>query len=160
MQDRLAPAARLWASPVVESGDLTEYQLQKRGAEGRWTAQCPAPNEETKEADHRPAGQRRVEALTEVCRRFSALDAQDHGGADGAAGPACSAIAVADLQAGTGCGEVLGSTATGTVLSPEVLRRICCEADLIPHVLGTAGEGLDLGRVVRLFPRLLIPLSC
>ena len=33
-------------------------------------------------------------------------------------------IALTDLQARTGCGEVLGSTATGTVLSPEVLRRI------------------------------------
>ncbi len=161
LQERLAPAARL-SSPVVESGDLTEYQLlmtpeqaaAMEAAIGPLSA--PAPNEETNEADHRPAGQRRVEALTEVCRRSSALDAQDHGGADGAAGSASAVhvtIALADLQARTGCGEVLGSTATGTLLSAEVLRRVCCEADLIPHVLGTAGEALDLGRVVRLFTR-------
>ena len=62
-------------------------------------------------------------------------------------------VSLADLQARTGCGEVIGSSATGTILSPEVLRRVCCEADLIPHVLGTAGEDLDLGRVVRLFTR-------
>lgn len=62
-------------------------------------------------------------------------------------------IALTDLEARSGCGEVLGSTATGTVLSPEVLRQVCCEADLVPHVLGTAGEDLDLGRVVRLFTR-------
>ena len=39
------------------------------------------------------------------------------------------------------------------LLSPEVLRRVACDAALIPHVLGTAGEELDLGRVVRLFTR-------
>jgi hypothetical protein len=47
----------------------------------------------------------------------------------------------------------MGSTATGTILSPQVLRRLACDADLIPHVLGSAGEDLDLGRVVRLFTR-------
>ncbi|MEO6792029.1 MAG: HNH endonuclease signature motif containing protein, partial [Ornithinibacter sp.] len=31
--------------------------------------------------------------------------------------------------------------------------RISCEADLIPYVLGTAGEDLDQGMVVRLFTR-------
>jgi HNH endonuclease len=30
---------------------------------------------------------------------------------------------------------------------------LACDAALIPHVLGTAGEDLDLGRVVRLFTR-------
>jgi hypothetical protein len=34
-----------------------------------------------------------------------------------------------------------------------VLRRVACGADLVPVVLGTAGEELDLGRVVRLFTR-------
>ncbi len=62
-------------------------------------------------------------------------------------------VTLSDLQERIGCGEVVGSSATGTVLSPEVLRRVCCEADLIPHVLGSAGEELDLGRVVRLFTR-------
>jgi hypothetical protein len=161
VQERLAPAARL-SSPFVESGDLTEYQLLMtpeqaaalEAAIGPLTA--PAPNDETGERDLRPSGQRRVEALTEVCRRSSAADAHATGGADGAAGSASAVhvlVPLADLQARTGCGEVLGSSATGTVLSPEVLRRLACEADLIPHVLGTAGEDLDLGRVVRLFTR-------
>ena len=161
LQERLAPAARL-SSPFVESGDLTEYQLlmtpeQAAALEAAiGPLSAPAPNDETGERDLRPAGQRRVEALTEVCRRSSAADADSTGGADGAAGSASAVhvlIPLSDLEARTGCGEVVGSTATGTVLSPEVLRRIACEADLIPHVLGTAGEDLDLGRVVRLFTR-------
>ncbi len=115
-----------------------------------------APNDETGERDHRPAGQRRVEALTQVCQRSSAIDADTTGGADGAAGASSAlhvTIALTDLEQRTGCGEVLGSTATGTVLSPEILRRISCDAALVPHVLGTAGEDLDLGRVTRLFTR-------
>ncbi len=160
VQERLSPAARL-SAPVVESGDLTEYQLlmtpeQAAAIEAAiGPLSAPAPNEETGERDHRPAGQRRVEALTEVCRRSSALDSEKAGmdGAGGAAAAVHVTVALTDLQARTGCGEVLGSSATGTILSPEVLRRICCEADLIPYVLGTAGEELDLGRVVRPFTR-------
>jgi hypothetical protein len=157
----LAPAARL-SSPFVESGDLTEYQLlmtpeQAAALEAAiGPLSAPAPNDETGERDLRPTGQRRVEALTEVCRCSSAADTHSTGGADGAAGSASAVhvlVPLADLEARTGCGEVLGSTATGAVLSPEVLRRIACDADLIPHVLGTAGEDLDLGRVVRLFTR-------
>ena len=160
LQARLAGVARLSAA-VVESGDVTEYQLvmtpeqaaSLEAAIGPLSA--PAPNDETGERDLRPAGQRRVEALTEVCRRSSGLDA-DEQGADGAAASSAAlhvTIALADLEARTGAGEVLGSTATGVLLPPEVLRRVACEAALVPHVLGTAGEVVDLGRVARLFTR-------
>lgn len=160
LQARLAPSARL-SAPVVESAALTEYQLlmtpeQAAALEAAiGPLSAPAPNDETGERDFRPAGQRRVEALTEVCRRSSGLDA-DGSGSDGAGGAASAVhvvVGLADLEARTGFGEVLGSTATGTTLSIETLRRLSCEADLIPHVLGTDGEDLDLGRVVRLFNR-------
>ncbi len=161
LQRRLAPAARL-SAPFVESGDLTEYQLlmtpeQAAALEAAiGPLSAPSPNPDTGERDLRPAGQRRVEALTEVCRASSAHDAETTGGRDGAGAAAAAlhvVIPLADLQRLTGAGEVIGSTATGTLLSPEVLRRVACEADLIPHVLGTSGEDLDLGRVVRLFTR-------
>ena len=160
LQARLAPAACL-SAPVVASGDVTEYQLRMtpeqavamEAAIGPLSA--PAPNEETGERDLRSSGQRRVEALAEVCRRSSALDA-DASGTDGAGGAVAAVhvtMALADLEARTGFGEALGSSATATMLSPELVRRVCCEADLVPHVLGTAGEDLDLGRVARLFTR-------
>ncbi|MEO7421043.1 MAG: DUF222 domain-containing protein, partial [Ornithinibacter sp.] len=160
LQGKLAGAARL-SSPVVESGDLTGYQLWMtpeqattlEAAIGPLSA--PAPNDVTGESDLRPAGQRRVEALTAVCTRSSAWDAAGKG-SDGAGASSAAlhvSVALSDLQTMTGSGEVLGSTATGTILSPEVLRRISCEADLIPYVLGTAGEDLDQGMVVRLFTR-------
>ena len=161
LQEKLAGAARL-SSPFVESGDLTQYELlmtpeQAAALEAAiGPLSAPAPNEVTGERDHRPAGQRRVEALAQVCARSSAADADAAGGADGAAGSSAAVhvvIALSDLEARTGFGEVLGSTATGTILSPEVLRRVACDAALVPHVLGSAGEDLDLGRVVRLFTR-------
>src|SRR3954451_16172729 len=42
------------------------------------------------------------------------------------------------------------STADGTDLPPEVLRRLACDAEVIPAVLGTQGEVLDVGRLHRL----------
>jgi hypothetical protein len=63
LQERLAPAARL-SAPMVESGDLTEYQLlmtpeQATALEAAiGPLSAPAPNEETGERDLRPDGGR------------------------------------------------------------------------------------------------------
>ncbi|MBR7741990.1 DUF222 domain-containing protein [Phycicoccus sp. BSK3Z-2] len=160
LQERLASGALL-SAPVVESGDLTEYRLLMtpeqsavlEAAIGPLSA--PAPDDATGQRDLRPAGQRRVEALTTVCRRSSARGAAGAGGDGAAASPAALHVTMSltDLQERTGCAEVLGSVATGTLLAPATVRRVACDADLVPHVLGTAGEILDLGRTVRLFTR-------
>src|SRR4051794_28717387 len=44
----------------------------------------------------------------------------------------------------------VGVTADGTVLPPGVLRRLACDAEVIPAVLGTHSEVLDVGRLRRL----------
>ncbi len=44
----------------------------------------------------------------------------------------------------------VGTTADGTDLAPDVLRRLACDAEIIPAVLGTHGEVLDVGRLHRL----------
>ena len=36
-------------------------------------------------------------------------------------------------------------------LAPETVRRLACDASVVPVVLGSRGEVLDLGRTVRLF---------
>lgn len=46
-----------------------------------------------------------------------------------------------------------GSTAAGTLLNPGDVRRLACDADIIPVILGTAGEVLDVGRAARLFTK-------
>ena len=54
-----------------------------------------------------------------------------------------------DLEA-AGVSTRVGTTADGTDLPPDVLRRLACDAEVIPAVLGTHGEVLDLGRLRRL----------
>ncbi len=51
------------------------------------------------------------------------------------------------LVAGAAGAGVIGD---GQQLSAGELRRVCCDADLIPIVLGTASEVLDIGRAARL----------
>jgi hypothetical protein len=44
----------------------------------------------------------------------------------------------------------VGTTADGTDLPPDTLRRLACDAEIIPAVLGTRSEVLDVGRLHRL----------
>ena len=49
----------------------------------------------------------------------------------------------------------------GTELSPAAVRRLACDADIIPVALGTHGEVLDVGRAHRLVtPALWRALVC
>ncbi len=48
-------------------------------------------------------------------------------------------------------GEVVGGPEGGLLLAPDVVRRLACDAGLIPAALGSEGEVVDLGRAVRLF---------
>lgn len=98
------------------------------------------------ERDERSAAQRRAEAVLEVLRRGVSAPgevprsdkAQVH-----------VTIPLNDL---TGRGaHGAGVTMTGQVLAPSVVRRMACDAGIIPVVLGGDGEILDLGRSVRLF---------
>jgi hypothetical protein len=44
----------------------------------------------------------------------------------------------------------LGVTGEGTELSASTIRRLACDAEIIPAVLGSHGEPLDVGRARRL----------
>ena len=54
---------------------------------------------------------------------------------------------------GAGCGRVMLTRAQATILAPATVRQLACDADIIPVVLGSHGEILDLGRAVRLYTR-------
>lgn len=158
LHEKLAAAAKL-SSPRIESGDLTEYQLWMtpeqaatlEAAIGPLSA--PQPNDHTGEKDRRPAGQRRVEALTTLCAASSARVADETGDPSTNGAVLHVSIDLTDLEHRTGAAEVLGSVADGTLIPPETLRRLACDAALVPYVLGTHGETLDVGRVARLFTR-------
>ncbi len=54
------------------------------------------------------------------------------------------------LQRQVGC--ALGTIEGGFHISPGAIRRIACDANVIPVVLGAAGEPLDIGRSTRVVP--------
>ena len=95
-------------------------------------------------ADLRNSDQRRGDALVEICRRAAAA-----GGAAPNAPKAALWVSVglAELQSGCGAGSTLG----GQLLSIQTIRRIACDAMIIPVVLGTGSQILDVGRAKRLF---------
>jgi hypothetical protein len=96
-------------------------------------------------ADDRPAGQRRADALVDVCQlalRTGSLP--DNGGE-----PAHVVVTVPyDVLTGELRRGVLDS---GERISPDAARRLACDAQLLPVVLGGAGQPLDIGRSRRLF---------
>lgn len=55
-----------------------------------------------------------------------------------------------DLETLRGELAARGLTEDGLELAPSVVRRLACDADIIPMTLGTAGEVLDVGRTHRL----------
>ena len=55
------------------------------------------------------------------------------------------------LRDGLGAATTLGGLDAGTHLAPETVRRLCCDASVIPVVLGDRGEVLDWGLEKRFF---------
>lgn len=94
--------------------------------------------------DMRTAGQRRADALTEICRRVLASGELPDNGGDRP--QLVITVDYDDLAQRTGAGLL----DNGTTLTPETVRRIACDAQVIPAVLGGDGQLLDLGRTRRL----------
>ncbi|MEP7034164.1 MAG: DUF222 domain-containing protein [Actinomycetota bacterium] len=95
-------------------------------------------------ADLRSSDQRRGDALVEICRRAAAAGGPTPGTPKTAV---WVSVALTDLQ--SGCGA--GSTLTGQLLGIQTIRRLACDAMIIPVVLGGGSEILDVGRARRLF---------
>jgi len=114
---------------------------------------APRPQGSNNGRDLRPADQRRAQALIEVCRRAAAA---------GGAAPATTkaqVVVTIDLDTLKDAIRGAGRTHSGAVLSPATVRRLACDASIIPMVLGSQGQPLDLGRTRRLVtPALLAAL--
>jgi hypothetical protein len=100
--------------------------------------------------DTRSPGARRADALVQMCRLAGAATPE----AGGAKPHVSVTIDWQTLRDGltatvTTPGARLGS---GIAIHPATARRLACDATLIPAVLGSAGEPLDIGRATRLVP--------
>ncbi len=95
--------------------------------------------------DDRTATQRRADALHDVCRLALATNDLPEDGGDTAR--VVVTMSFADLVANTGAGML----ENGESITPENVRRLACCAGVIPAVLNSHGEPIDLGRQRRLF---------
>ncbi len=95
--------------------------------------------------DSRDHGARAWDALVETCQQ--ALDAEVLPESHGAKPRVSVTVTLDQLKTGLGTATLVE---TGEVLSVAAVRKLACDADLIPGVLGSRGEILDVGRAHRL----------
>ncbi len=111
---------------------------------------CPTPNCGHDGRDPRDHGTRLWDALVEACTRLQNTDTlpRDHG-------TRSRVMVLIDqdslkqqvIDAGL---ARPGHTITGGHMSAHAIRRLACDADIIPTVLGSDGQILDVGRSQRL----------
>ncbi len=94
--------------------------------------------------DPRDHGVRMIDALITLCD--NAATANQLPDSHGVSPRVSVIINLDDLAQQTG----YGNTETGEGLSAETIRRMACDADIIPIVLGNQGEVLDIGHHQRL----------
>ena len=98
--------------------------------------------------DLRSSGRRRADALMDLARRAVACP-------DGL--PTLTkaqlfvTITLEDLKNRVNAGFTVGSAGAETVLGAETVRRVACDAGILPVVMGGPGQVLDLGRGTRCF---------
>src|SRR3954452_20762857 len=155
-REDLLRSGRSLSQPYADDG-MAEYRL-RLDPEGQAVLEAilgplaaPQPSTVTG-SDLRSSDRRRADALVEVCRRAAAA------GGSGQTTPKAAVVVTmdfTDLAQRTGA----GTTLTGDLLAPETVRRLACDAAIIPAVLGGRSELLDLGRTVRLVtPKLFLGL--
>ncbi len=170
--DRDAEAARRYVAlsqPRVGELGVAEYRLSL-DPEGRAVLEAAlgplsAPVPVDGGRDLRPADQRRGEALVTLVRRGVAAPGSVP------TSPKAQLFVTVDLDTlrdrvaragspatcaagGTGrvaAGEVVGAPQAGLLLAPSDVRRLACDAAVIPTVLGSDGQVVELGCSVRLF---------
>jgi hypothetical protein len=95
--------------------------------------------------DGRTAPQRRADALTEICRAALGTDTLSTSGGEPIQLVVTAGFDALTRQLG------IGMLDTGVQLSPDTVRRLACDAVVLPAILGGASQVLDLGRQRRLF---------
>lgn len=136
---------------VLPAGqDMTEYRLVVESeAAAIIDAAIAALSAPVKDAggdpDPRSAAQRRADALVDVIQRGVSAP---EGVPKSTKAQVMVVIPFTDLRTAT---QGAGITMTGQVLAPGTVRRLACDAGIIPVVLGGKSQILDMGHEQRLF---------
>ncbi|HEY6742229.1 MAG TPA: DUF222 domain-containing protein, partial [Lapillicoccus sp.] len=134
-------------------GGITEYRL-RLNPEARAVVEAAinaasAPKVVNGVRDARTVDQRRGDALTAVCRRATANTPMVTRA--GAKATVLVTIGLDDLKDRTRPGVLVGGVDGGALLGPETVRKLACDANVIPVLLGGHGQLLDLGGARRAF---------
>ena len=100
--------------------------------------------------DERTYARRMLDALLELARRSLAGD--DLPDTGGHRPQMIITIDLERLRLGIGAATTPDGTVTGTPISAATARRAACDAGILPAVLGTTGQPLDIGRETRVIP--------
>lgn len=151
--DHVRAAMLMRLSQPAHGGDgLHEYTLLLDDAStaileaalGPVAAPCPTDDI----PDLRPSGQRRADALVTLIRRAVANP-------DGVpTSPKAQLIVTmdyGDLTRELAAGATVAGPGAGTLLGPDAVRRLACDAGIIPAVLASPSEVLDLGKETRFY---------
>jgi hypothetical protein len=148
-EDAEAAAQRKYAnrwvtiSPTFDGMHAISGMLDPVGAATLLTALTPLL-ERAGEVDDRSQGQRRADglvALADLALRTGTLP--EHGGEKP---QLIATLGYHDLKAAIGATQSGQVTLNGVEITPATARMIGCDAGVIPAVLGSHGEVLDLGR--------------
>ncbi|MFC4784513.1 DUF222 domain-containing protein [Nocardioides sp. MAHUQ-72] len=144
--------------PLTKPEPARTHSADGNGADGN---DADAGSDCEGQKDPRDHGARLWDALVETARHAltTELPPDCHG-----ATPRITVTVSLDTLRGQVDWTTLGAggvTDDGLQLTPAVVRRLACDADLIPIALGTRGEVLDVGRTHRLVtPALWRALVC
>jgi len=140
-------AAPVVTEPGACGGDPTN--ISNRDQDGRRVGHgCPQSACPHDGKDPRDAGARMWDALVEACRRLQDTDSLPH--AHSTTARITVTIAEADLRDRLNTTQGAGLLPSGDRLSAAAVRRLACDAEIIPAILGTEGQILDVGRASRL----------
>ncbi|MGH3383096.1 MAG: DUF222 domain-containing protein [Nocardioidaceae bacterium] len=106
----------------------------------------PTPSDGSGQRDERTGRQRMADAVVETFRRVSLDGGLPTNGGDRPR--ATITMELETLRSGLGAAS---NVDTGDLLSADAARRLACDAQVIPVVLGGAGQVLDVGRARRTF---------
>lgn len=100
--------------------------------------------------DPRDHGARLWDALVEACRRLAGTNVLPT--SHGATPRIAVTVAFDQLQQAVQSQSGVGLLDMGDALSAGAVRRMACDADILPMVLGSKSQILDVGRLHRLVP--------
>lgn len=145
---------RLIAELSADHAEMVKHAIQSLAAPAPVSDCCDNPHHrhdpaaaKTGEPDLRTPGKRRVDALLQLIT-LGAM-AADEDGTIRTFGTARLVVTI-DYDALARAVRGLGLTDSGATITPDTVRQLACDADIIPMVLGSKSQPLNVGRRKRL----------